>query len=123
MKDLAAFFTAIDVIHFRMAVRAQGGDEAKLEEQQKARNDVLLAYRKNSLRLNMNESLHQQLEKSLNSLMLVRGKTANQDDLAEAVLLARTILKREWEVTKYGPYTMPMVRLKSWWRRRETLSK
>jgi hypothetical protein len=121
-EDLAAFFTAIDVIHFRMAVLAQGGGEAKLEEQQKARNDVLLAYRKILLRLNMNEPLHQQLEKSLDSLMVVRGKTVNQADLTEAVTLARTILKREWEVTKYGLFIVPIVHLKGWWRTRTTPS-
>jgi hypothetical protein len=64
-EDLAAFFTAIDVIHFRIAILSQGVEARQLEEQQKARNDVLLMYRKILMRLNMNEPLHQQLEKSL----------------------------------------------------------
>ncbi len=122
-EDLAEFFTAIDVIHFTTAVLSQGGDAGRLEEQQKARNDVLLAYRKILMRLNMNELLHQQLEKSLESLLTVRGKTVNQDDLTAAVTLARVILKREWEVTKYGPFTTPIVHLKSWWRRRKAPNK
>ncbi len=122
-EDLAEFFTAIDVIHFTTAVLSQGGDAGRLEEQQKARNDVLLAYRKILMRLNMNELLHQQLEKSLESLLMVRGKTVNQDDLTAAVTLARVILKREWEVTKYGPFTTPIVYLKSWWRRRKAPNK
>jgi len=117
-EDLAAFFTAIDVIHFRMVVLSQGGDAAKLEEQQKARNDVLLAYRKILMRLNINEPLHQQLEKSLEALMTVQDKTLNQEQIAAAVRLARTILKREWEVTKYGLFTASMIRLKTSWRRR-----
>jgi hypothetical protein len=117
-EDLALFFTAVDVIHFRIAALSQGGDLAKLEEQQEARNDVLLAYRRILMRLNMNEPLHQQLEKSLGSLLTVREKIVNQDELQAAVMLARTILKNEWEVTKYGPFTTYMVHLKSWWRQR-----
>jgi hypothetical protein len=123
-EDLAAFFTAIDVIHFRVAMLSQGGDASALEEQQKARNDALLAYRKILMRLNMNEALHQQLEKSLESLLTVQNnKTANQEELTAAVVLARIILKREWEVTKYGPATEPMIRLKTWWRRGKTPGK
>lgn len=117
-EDLAAFFTAIDVIHFRMAVLSQGGDVTKLEEQQKARNNVLLAYRKILMRLNMNEPLHQQLERSLESLLTIQDKTVNQEQIAAAVTLARTILKQEWEVTKYGPVTVLAVPLKNWWRRK-----
>jgi hypothetical protein len=104
-------------IHFRMATFSQGGDISKLEHQQKARNDVLLAHRKILMRLNMNEPLHQQLEKALEVLLMVRGKTVDHDDLAAAVTIARKVLKREWEVTKYGPFTAPVVALKTWWRR------
>jgi hypothetical protein len=122
-EDLAAFFTAIDVIHFRMAMLAKGGEASRLEEQQKARNDVLLAYRKILMRLNMNEELHQQLEKSLEALLSIRGTTVDQDELTTVVTLARSILKREWEVTKYGPFTEPSIRLKTWWRRRKVPGK
>jgi hypothetical protein len=114
--DLAVFFTAID----RMAILSQDGDARKLDEQQKARNDAMLAYRKILMRLNMNESLHQTLENSLKSLLTVRGTGANQDELTEAVTLARTILKREWEVTKYGAFSAPMISLKTSWQRRKT---
>lgn len=71
-EDLAAFFTALDVIHFRIAALSRSGDTSKLEEQQNARNDVLLAYRKILMRLNMNEPLHQRLETTLGSLLTVR---------------------------------------------------
>jgi hypothetical protein len=118
--DLAQFFTSIDVIHFSIATLSRGGDVSKLDDQQKARNDVLLAHRKILMRLNMNEPLHQQLEKALEALLLVRGTTMNQDDLAAAVTLARRVLKREWEVTKYGPFTEPVVVFKTWWRRLHT---
>jgi hypothetical protein len=116
--DLAQFFTSIDVLHFKMASLLQGGDGSKLEEQQKARNDTLLAYRKILMRLNMSEPLHQQLERALSGLLVVNDKQPNQEDVAAAVTLARTVLKREWEVTKYGPFTSYMIALKTWWRRR-----
>ncbi len=122
-EDLAAFFTAIDVIHFRMAMLSTSGHASSLEEQQKARNDALLTYRKVLMRLNMNETLHQQLETSLESLLNVGGKAVDQEELRAAVTLARTILKREWEVTKYGPLTPPVTRLKTWWRRRKAPNK
>jgi hypothetical protein len=122
-EDLAAFFTAIDVIHFRIATLSQNGDADGLDGQQRARNDAVLAYRKILMRLNMNEVLHQQLEKSLESLLMVRGTAVNQDELTAAVTLARTILKREWEVTKYGTFTAPMIHFKIWWRRRKILRK
>jgi hypothetical protein len=106
-----------------MAMLPQNGDINNLEERQKAWNDVQLAYRKILMRLNLNEPLHQQLEKSLGSLMMVRGQTVNQDDLAAAVTLARTVLKREWEVTKYGPFTALIIHLKARWRRRRVEGK
>jgi hypothetical protein len=117
--ELAAFFTAVDVMHFKVATLSQAEGAAKLEEEQKARNDVLLAYRRILMRLNMNEPLHQRLEKLLESLLTVRDNTVDQDGLTEAVTLARTILKREWEVTKYGSLTGPVIYLKTRWRLRK----
>jgi hypothetical protein len=63
-EDVASFFAAIDVIHFNMANLSRVGDASKLEDQQEARNEALLAYRKILMRLNMNEPLHKQLAKS-----------------------------------------------------------
>lgn len=63
-EDLASFFTAVDVIHFRLTTLSEDGDTQRLEERQRARNDVLLAHRRILMRLNMNEPLHQQLEHS-----------------------------------------------------------
>jgi hypothetical protein len=117
-EDVASFFAAIDVIHFKMRMVPQVGDASKLEDQQDARNEALLAYRKILMRLNMNEPLHQQLEKSLGSLL--QGKTVNQNELTATVTLARSILKREWEVTKYGPFTAPIIQLKTWFRLRKS---
>ncbi len=120
-EDLAAFFTAIDVLDLKTSKVSE--DPAHVEEHQKARNDALLAYRKILMRLNMNETLHRQLEKSLQSLLAVEAKAANQDELMAAVTLARTILKQEWEVTKYGPFTGPILQLKAWSRPANNLRK
>jgi hypothetical protein len=122
-EDLASFFTAIDVMHFRIAILSQDGEADRLEEQQKAHNDILLVYRKILMRFNMSEPLHQQLEKSLEALLVIRDKAVHQDELRAAVTLARIILKREWEVTKYGLFTTPISYLKSRWRRRGPLRK
>ncbi len=113
--DLAAFFTAVDVMHFQIAKLATNSNIDELEKEQKARNDVLLAYRKILMRLNLNEPAHQQLEKSLEALLTVHDNVVNQDALADAVTLARTILKREWEVTKYGAFTPVVARIKTRW--------
>ncbi len=110
--ELAAFFTAIDIIR-------QTGEIGQLEGQQKAHNEALLAYRKILMRLNMNEPLHQELEKSLESWLTVQGKAVNQSEVAATVTLARTILKREWEVTKYGLFTTPITKFKAEWRQRK----
>lgn len=110
--DLAQFFTCIDVLHFKMAALAQRGESSRLEDQQRARNEALLAYRKILMRLNMSEPLHQRLEGMLSQLLVIEGKSTNQENLNAAVTLARTILKREWEVTKYGPFTAPISALK-----------
>jgi hypothetical protein len=119
--ELAAFFTAIDVLHFKMGNLSHGGDVTTLEEQQKARNDVLLAYRRILMRLNINEPLHQGLEKSLGHLLTTTSSNVNQSELSEAITLARTILKREWEVTKYGLLSRPAIYLKTRWRLRKVL--
>jgi hypothetical protein len=115
--DLAQFFTSIDAIHFVIAKLSLGGDSDDLEEQQKARNAVLLANRRILMRLNMTEPLHQRLEKALEPLLCVRGKTVNEEELGTAVRLARQVLKHEWEVTKYGFFTTPVVALKTGWKR------
>ncbi len=112
--ELAGFFTSIDVL----AMLTQSEEVSTSSDRQRARNDVLLAYRKILMRLNMNEPLHQELEKSLESLLTTQGKAVSQVELTGAVTLARTILKREWEVTKYGPFSRPVIYLKTKWRQR-----
>jgi hypothetical protein len=111
--DLASFFTAIDVANFAKATQSKARETYELEQQQKARNDALLAYRKILMRLNMNENLHQRLEKSLERLLM--GNSAAPQEITEAVMLSRVILKREWEVTKYGPFSVPIMHLKANW--------
>jgi hypothetical protein len=112
-EDLAAFFAAIDAISVRTA-SSRDGEASGSAELQKAHNDALLMHRRILMRLNMNEPLHQRLEKSLGALLTKHGKEVNQDEITAAVALARAILKREWEVTKYGPFTAVIIYFKSW---------
>jgi hypothetical protein len=108
---LATFFAAIDVIHFKLEALSGGNEIIKMGELQNARNDALLTYRKILMRLNMNEALHQQLENSLASLLI--DQRASSDNLAATVKLARTILKKEWDVTKYGAFTVAIAHFKT----------
>jgi hypothetical protein len=121
--DLAQFFTAIDQIHFRIMAHSQVDTRKLGEEQRKARNDGMLAYRKILMRLNINEPLHQQLEKSLEALLKIQDENLDEGQIVATVTLARAILKREWEVTKYGWFTEPISGLKSRVRRRATSNK
>lgn len=120
--DLAAFFTAIDIIYFKMT-SPLSGEPIELNERQKIFHDALLTHRRILMRLNTNEPLHRELEASLGSLLELRGTSANRDEISAAVKLARTILKQEWEVTKYGPFTTFAVPLKHWWRQRTNPSR
>jgi hypothetical protein len=113
-KDLAAFFTAIDLVRSKTK-RQPSGSNGNPEEPQKERNDAMLAYRKILMRLNMNEALHLQLERSLESLLTAHGN--DEEGLKRAVTYARGLLKHEWDVTKYGPVTAPIVYCKARWRR------
>jgi hypothetical protein len=54
---------------------------------------------------------------------MVGGKTVNQDEITATVTLACTILKREREVTKYGPFTEFIIYLKTAWRLRKAPEK
>jgi hypothetical protein len=114
--DLAKFFTSIDAVHFRMQTMAQGGHTEDLEKQQEARRAVLIAHRTILMRLNMIEPLHQELEKALEPLLTVQGASPDQAQLGKAIRLARQVLKREWEVTKYGMFTAPVVYFKTRWK-------
>ena len=116
--DLAAFFSAIDRTQFERSSSsvAQGTDP-----KDEPRNEALLTFRKILMRLNMGEPLHQRLEHLLQHL-LTSDKISNQENLDECVALARAILKHEWEVTKYGPFTPIVILIKSQWRRRTRIS-
>lgn len=120
-EDLASFFAAIDLMGFNVVDHSDAKEISNPQEERRARSGAVLAYRKILMRLNMNEQLHQELERSLGSLLTVKGDTASQDRITDAVTLARIILKREWEVTKYGSFTEPMLQVKEW--RRKILGK
>jgi hypothetical protein len=113
-EDLAQFFASIEAAQSRTP--SQGGETNNLERQQKARADALLIYRRILLRLNMNEPPHRRLEKAL-EVLLLRNKGLNQEELAAAVTLARTVLNEEWDVTNYGVLAEPIAAFKKQWKR------
>ena len=49
--------------------------------------------------------MHVELRQRLDDLMVVTKRVPDRVQLNDAVDLARRILKREWDVTKYWPFT------------------
>jgi hypothetical protein len=87
-----------------------GPDSEK--KKREARVAILFIYWRIVLRLNRMEATHNDLRNKLDELMIVREKAPNRDKIEEALDLARQILKREWDVTKYGIWTKPILKVK-----------
>ena len=111
--DLVSYFKQIDQIHHALQ-RISGGTTDDLERLQSTRNEAMYVYRRILLRLNMTEAAHIELAQKLLDLQLVKGQSADPDQIDSAINLARIVLKHEWAVTKYGVFTEPMLALKSW---------
>jgi hypothetical protein len=86
--------------------------EGALERKRLARMDLLFVYWRITLRLNRKEPSHGDLKKALLDLMVVKEDVPDVLATESTVELARLILKREWEVTKYGWLTGPVL----WWK-------
>lgn len=114
--DLAAYLKGLEVMHYTIGnlLAAKTSDEIQSLEKQKqdARIAVLFAYRRILLRLNRKEKLHIQLATALDALLKIESKVPNSSSIDAVVDLARQVLKREWEVTKLGPFA----KLVMWWR-------
>ena len=83
------------------------------QKKRDARLAVLFSYSRVVLRLNLTEPMHVELRQRLDEFMTVDRVTPDRERIEGAVDLARKILKQEWEVTKYGPLTGWIQRLKS----------
>ncbi len=113
--DLSNYLTGIDVLRFRVTML--DGDHGEptiddLEKQQEARNAVMVIYRRILLRLNMQEQAHIDLAALLNQQMTIGADPPNQQHAEQVVILAQRILKDEWNVTKYGIFTRPILAIK-----------
>jgi hypothetical protein len=114
--DLAAFFKELEIIYHAVSdllapTTATDGSEA-LNKTHEARIAILFVHRRILLRLNRTEPMHVELADKLASFMRVSTKVPDQQAIEDTVDLARRLLKQEWEVTKWGPFT----RLMRWWR-------
>jgi hypothetical protein len=109
--DLADFLKELEIMHYAIgSLLSAAADDGTLEQRkQDARVAVLFTYWRIVLRLNRNEQAHFDLKKKLDDLMVVRTKVPDRKMLDETVDLARRILKREWEVTKYGIFLRPVL--------------
>jgi hypothetical protein len=119
-EDVVLYLKEIEVMHFRLSkLFGQLGEPATtedLERQQETRNDALLVYRRILLRLNMMEPSHILLERKLKDLHMVQSKVLESNRVDAVIIAARQLLKHEWEVTKYGVLTSPIVGFKDVWR-------
>jgi hypothetical protein len=103
--DLASFIKELEGMHYAIGDLLKGDGNAVLEEKKRqARMGVLFVYWRIVLRLNRTEAMHAELIQRLDALMTVTEITPNKAMIDEAIDLARRILKREWEVTKYGAW-------------------
>ena len=78
---------------------------------------ILFVYWKIVLRLNRIEPSHELLRVMLFDLFDVQERVPNRQKIEAAVDLARRILKREWDVTKYGALTDIVLKCKELWSR------
>lgn len=106
--DLAIYISSIDVVRRRfMKISGTNGSGTTddLEALHDARNSALLVRDRIRLRLNMAEELHQDLDRRLNYVLIVDQPNPLVEKIEEIVIVARKILKQEWEVAKYGIFT------------------
>jgi hypothetical protein len=102
--DLATFFKELEQIHYAIddLRRAPAGKKEKLKRD--ARVAILFVYWRIVMRLNRTEDMHVELRQKLDALMVVSTNVPDRAKLEDALDLARRILKREWEVIKWGPF-------------------
>jgi len=100
--DLAEFSKALEAMGY--ALRDYLVDSEKFDDKRReARMTLLLIFQRIRLRLNRTEDLHIQLEQKLRAFLdkPLLEQLEDQATLDDTINLARIILKREWEVTKY----------------------
>jgi hypothetical protein len=109
--DLSTYLKELEIMHYAtFSLLSATVDDGTLEKKkQDARLAILFTYWRIVLRLNRTEQIHIDLRQRLDDLMSVTARVPDLTKLNEAVDLARQILKREWDVTKYGLFTRPVL--------------
>lgn len=104
-SEIADFFDAVEGV---LEVTALGRNAPEYGAR---RSKALHLYRKVQLRLNMTERKHRELNAKLTGL-LVTNPAKPQERVDAAIRSARSVLKEEWERTKYGPFIRAARRVK-----------
>lgn len=98
--DLADVFATSDRI--AKLVRDPDNTPAGAEKLTEQSHLSMAAHRRVLLRLNPSEPLHLSLKSKLDDLEIVAGHDAYIGKINAALSVAQSLLKKEWEVTKYG---------------------
>jgi hypothetical protein len=101
-EDIVTFLKELDLLHFRLAKMNQSGYTDDLEKQQELRAALLLVRRRIRLRLNMTETPSKSLDAALEACNTIDTRVAKQERVDAVLNASAVVLKREWEVTKYG---------------------
>ncbi len=116
--DLAEFQKQIALINEAVSDLAGSPDasESKIREKRarKIKHSLYFIHNRLLLRLNPSEPLHISLAGNLQkALELVRDRTPQYDQAGIILRESQKILKQEWEVAKYGPFTRFIHKLKN----------
>jgi hypothetical protein len=113
--DLAAYFKELEALHFCVGRVLNNSNPEKLDEleqkKQDTRNELLFAYRRILLRLNMKETLHRDLSAKLKDFWMVEQRVPDQAQVDEAIALSQALLKEEWKATKRLPVRRTVARI------------
>ena len=113
--DLAEYFKVLEQINDLMPLYLR---DSQTYEPAKGERRIALfyVYERIRLRLNSTEELHRELEKKLREFLdePIGQAMAGRKKIDEAVDLARQVLKRESEVTKYPWRAYDLHRAKRW---------
>lgn len=99
--DLAEVLTGFDRVSLAIRRLKTADDIAEASE---LRHRTMAAYRRVLLRLNLVEPLHADLKNKLDSMLQVASREVHLALIEEATTTAQALLKREWQVTKFGPF-------------------
>lgn len=100
--DLATYLRELETIHYARDELWRSSDANSEKMKREARVAILFVYWRIVMRLNRTEAAHVELREKLDRLMMVTERVPNRDQVEQAVNSARQVLKKEWEVTKWG---------------------